>query len=110
MRKVKNWNRVKAPKAWHPEVGEEITGTYLGSRLRNGSYGDYIVHFIRQHNNHVYFVSGSILNDLFALLGEGEEVKLIFTGMKTSKTSGNEYKTFELYSENAAEFKLELAG
>lgn len=105
MKTSKRWNRVKAPKVWRPEDGDELTGVFIGSQVRNGMYGDYTVYFIRTKNG-VLYTSGSMLNDLFSQIGEGEPVKLIFTGMKISGMSGNEYKSFELYCENEVEFRL----
>lgn len=104
-RKIRSWHRVKEPKPWRPKEGEELTGVYLGSQIRNGMFGEYLVYFVRCRNG-VFMVSGAQLNNLFALIGEGEPVKIIYTGLKISKSTENEYKTFELYTEHEVEFKL----
>ena len=102
---MKTWNRVKAPKIWRPKDGDALIGTYLGSQIRSGVYGDYNAHFIK-HNHRVFMVSGSQLDSLIALIGKGEQIKLVYVGRKVSHSSGNEYKAFELYSENVVEFRL----
>lgn len=113
-KKRQTWKRVKAPQPWRPKPDEELVGIYLGSKIRGGRFGEYHVHYIKEQEsrNHnkatglIVYVSGSQINDLFALIEVDDLVRLVFKGLKVSKTSGNEYKTFELYTEDSVEFKL----
>lgn len=76
---------------WRPKSGEELIGTYLSSKIRDGTWGEYTVHFIKSKNR-IFYASGAMLNDLFALLEQDTKIKLVFLGTKPDR----EYKLFEL--------------
>ena len=103
MTQRKTWFKVNAPKAWRPKPGDELVGSYLSSKIRSGQFGDYRVHFIKCRTQ-VYYVSGTQINDLFALVQENMKVKLVFVGLKQGKD--HEYKVFDLYTEEAIELKI----
>lgn len=103
-KQLKTWHRVKAPQPWRPKVNEELIGTYMLSKMRTGQFGDYRVHFVKSKNS-IFYISGTMVNDLFALIPENAKVKLVFLGIKLSKED-REYKCFELYAEEAIEFKI----
>lgn len=105
MIKKQVWHRVKAPRPWRPKPGEELIGVFLRTDVREGQFGPYRVHYIKARGQ-ILTVSGTVLNDLFALLADETKVKLVFLGKKSTQASGREYKDFELYTQEAVEFKL----
>lgn len=108
-RKATIWHRVKVPVAWRPKVGEELIGTYVSTEMRSGQYGDYRVHVIKTSSGKLYYVSGAMATELFAVVELGAKVKVVNAGKAKSK-EGNEYKLIELYTEEAIEFKIAEVG
>lgn len=104
----KMWHKVLAPRIWNPKQGAAIEGKYLQSAEREGQFGPYKVHYIETSNKSIYYVSGTIVSSLFALISPGEKVRLIYTGKKISAFTGHEYKTFELYTEKLIELKIAM--
>jgi hypothetical protein len=101
----KTWHRVTAPTPWRPKPGDQLVGEYVGSKVRTGQYGEYLVHLVKVHGEHKY-VSGAVVDGLFALVSVGMQVKLVFVGTKLTADTEREYKDFELYTEQAVELKL----
>lgn len=99
------WHQVRVPKPWNAEPGDELIGTFLCSREKKGRFGDYTVHYI-QTRTQVYYVSGTLTNDLFALLSEGQSIKLVFEGKQDCANSDHSYKVYKLYTEEAVVFKI----
>ena len=102
--KRSTWHRVKAPTPWRPEDGEELIGHYRGSKTRQGEFGEYLIHFIEARDIYFY-VSGSMLNDLFTAVKEGDRVRLVFLGRKRTEND-RELKVFELYSDKTTAFRM----
>lgn len=106
----KVWHRVKVPKAWKAQEGEEIEGVYIGTSTKQSRYdnGDYKVHHIRTGPGKVVFVTGSICDALFSVVKIDTKIKLVFNGYKPcSNNSEMKYKDYEMFSEEAV--KLQLA-
>lgn len=99
------WLRVNAPKPWRAKANDELIGSYIGSKMKSGQYGDYKVHYVKSRAQ-IYYVSGAILDNLFSLIAEGAKVKLVFKGVQQAKEQDRTYKLYELYTEDAVEFTL----
>lgn len=108
--KRKSWHRVKAPMPWRPDVGDELVGAYIATKDRAGEFGTYKVHFVQTDDGRVFYASGTQLNDLFSIVEKGMRVKLVYTGSKVARNTGNEYKTFEMYAEKELELKIADVG
>lgn len=93
------WRKVRAPKPWRPEAGEVLIGRYAGKQLREGQYGPYNVFIVRALEG-TYLLSGTVLNDLFAGVFEGDAVQVHFLGMQQFR--GGEYKDFNIFVEERA--------
>lgn len=104
----KVWHKVKAPRKWFPEIGEELVGEYIGTSERDGQYGKYNVYFLKSSGGLIRYVSGTLVNDLFALVPIGTKVRIVFLGEQQSKTTGQFFKLFELYTEE--EIQLRVTG
>lgn len=89
--------RVKAPKAWRPEPRDELIGTYLGFKKKEGKYGLYKAHYIKSRGN-IFFVSGISVNGLFAMVKENMKVKLVFNG-EVALSGDRTCKSFELFTQ-----------
>lgn len=103
--KKKVWHRVRAPVAWRPKPGDVIEGTFLRTDVREGTYGPYRIHYVKVGPN-IVFISGTVLNDLFALLKDDTKVKVVYLGKQRTQDGAKEFKKFELYTQEAIEFKL----
>lgn len=96
------WRKVKRPRSWHPEAGEELTGYYCGRTLRDGQWGQYEVITVMATDGKVYMLSGTQIVQLadVAMLKSGSPVRVVFIGMK--QLSGNrQMKQFEMYVTDA---------
>lgn len=108
---TKTWHKVSAPRPWRAKIGEELIGTYLNTETRVGQFGEYKVHFVKVNNSRIFYVSGTVLNDLFAMIQPNMKVKIVFTGTKKAeKDSSKAYKCYELFTEEAIELRVADVG
>lgn len=106
MREKKVWHRVVAPRAWYPKEGDELVGEYLGTEVKAGKFGEYKIHVVRVRAGDIRYVSGTVVDDLFKIVEVGARVKVVFGGLQKSNDGDKVYKCFELYTEEAVEFKV----
>lgn len=95
---VKKWRRVRGPRTWVPEPGDEIIGKYGGRTLKHGSYGPYEVVLVFTEDQ-AYVVSGVVIIQAIdaAQLEKGDIVRIVFHGYKTLDHGERRMKMFDLY-------------
>ncbi len=98
MKNIFNWIKVKRPKSWRPQAGEELIGYYVGRTVRDGQWGQYEVITVVTPERGTFMVSGTQIVQLcdVALLKYGAAVRIKFLGIKPIG-NGHEMKEFELY-------------
>lgn len=93
------WKKVEAPEPWHPEIGESLEGTYLGSsvKINRATQEEYVVHTVKKEESY-FTISGTFIHQLFeiAKIAPGSSVKIVFLGIKET-SNGFPMKKFELY-------------
>lgn len=99
------WRKVKPSTRWNPaDAGEELIGTYQGSRTGQGAFGVYVAHFVLTEHG-MRTVSGCVIDQLFANVAEkyNKPVKIVFNGRKAfqgAEGDEREIKLFDLYVED----------
>lgn len=109
-KKPTTWYRVRAPQPWRPNAGDEIVGEYLGSKMKSGGFGDYKIHLIKTGRKVIVSVSGAVADGLFDLVKHGDKIKCVYLGRRKSRDSDQEYKDYELYTEEEIQLKLAEVG
>lgn len=102
----KSWYRVRAPYGWRPKPGDELVGEFLGTQVRFGQFGEYKIHLVKTRGRKIQYVSGTVTNDMFAMVRPGQKIKLVFVGMQQVFDTERIYKKFELYTEEEIEFNV----
>lgn len=84
-------------KEWRPETaGDYLIGRYIVSENGHGKAKDYIFHYIRDTKGDERSIFGCVsLNTLLEKVEQGDIIKIIFDGMKTSE-NGRRYKAFRV--------------
>ena len=102
----RDWRKAERAQIWRPGDGEVLQGTYVHSRARSGSYGEYFLHVVRTEAG-LFSVSGSVISALLEDAGvvSGDLVRVVFLGKKSTATGKREYKDFELYIAESVETK-----
>lgn len=94
-----DWKKVEsASESWKYEnVNDEVMGVYEKMEENVGPNNSNM-YTLRQEDGELIGVWGnSVLNDKFATIPFGDEVKIIYTGKKTSPKTNRQYNTFEVY-------------
>jgi hypothetical protein len=95
------WRKVSSNIAkWQPEVGEVLTGVFIGMQTRSGQFGSYSVAYVRTADKSVRTISGSMLIDLISLCGidAGDDIMIVYNGLKPSRSDETKkFKDFALF-------------
>ena len=92
----KEWTKVESD-IWNPEMGEEITGIYLGVQSEVGVNKSNLYKIELEDKKFVSIWGSQLLNDALLLVKVGDQVKIKFNG-KVKPEKGNEYKSYEVFT------------
>lgn len=97
-----SWRKLRPPRPWRPQEGEEIVGVFMGTTLRRSKYGEYHVAMLsvasEDGGQDPITVSGcSVIQALHgAHVSPGGLIRIQFTGYK-ELANGNRMRMMDVY-------------
>ena len=89
------WTKVQSD-VWNPEVGDEVSGVYLGVEKDVGPNKSNLYKLETAPGKVISAWGSKIIDDAMFSVHIGQQVKIKFKGV-IKPEKGNEYKSFEIF-------------